>query len=84
MKTNNKQEEGFIKIILIIIIVVVILSVLNIDIRGLVESESFQNNFSYLREAGSSIWSWLVQVWGTYLKEPVTAFVGYIQKMLEK
>lgn len=85
VKTMKQDEEaGFIKILLIIIVTVVILSILNIDIRKIIESESFQNNFTYLKEAGSAIWDWLVGVWTTYLKEPVSYLIGYIQNLANK
>ncbi|MCR4284360.1 MAG: hypothetical protein NUV64_03575 [Parcubacteria group bacterium] len=61
------RQGGLIKMIIIFIIVILILSVLNIDIRSIVESEEVQTNFSY-------IWNFAKIVWSDYLSDPVTYF----------
>jgi len=66
-KSKMSQQGGLIKIIIIFIIVVLILSILNIDVRGIVESEQVQTNFSY-------IWNVVKMVWSDYLSDPVTYF----------
>jgi hypothetical protein len=81
---ETNKEAGFIKIILIVLITVVILSILNIDIRGLIESESFQKNFTYLKEVIMTIWNWIVPIWTTYLKEPVIYLINFVQISIQK
>lgn len=55
-----KNEKGLIKIIIVIIIFIAILSYFNISVRAIVESDIFQENFSY-------IWNWCKNIWNTYL-----------------
>ncbi len=57
------MQEGLIKIIIIIIIFLLVLSYLGINLRSIIESESFQNNWNYAREGVKYIWQ-------SYLSNP--------------
>jgi hypothetical protein len=61
------RQGGLIKLILIFIILIITLSYFGIDIRGIVESERTQQNFSYA-------WSLATTIWYDYLADPITYF----------
>ncbi len=63
----SSRRKGFIKLIIIFVIVVLILSILNINLKSIIESEPVQNNFSY-------IWNFAKTVWSDYLAGPVIYF----------
>jgi len=58
-----KNQTGFIKLIILIIIVIFILSYFGINLRSIVDSETFQNNLNYA-------WESVKYVWHTYLADP--------------
>ncbi|MBI1999378.1 MAG: hypothetical protein HYS74_01840 [Parcubacteria group bacterium] len=65
MRTLHYQKQsGLVKLILLVIFVILVLSYFSIDVRGIVESEQSQKNFTY-------VWGWVVFVWDRYLGEPV-------------
>lgn len=61
------KKAGFIKLIFIFIILALVISYFGIDIRGIVESETAQNNFSY-------VWGFIKMIWDDYLSNPITYF----------
>lgn len=61
------RQGGLIKLIIIFVIVVLILSVLNINIRSIIESEQVQTNFSY-------VWNFIKTIWSDYLAYPMIYF----------
>lgn len=80
----NNQQGGFIKIILIILVIVVIISVLGFDLRGVVESQTFQNNldavftvsakiFNFIEPAVLFIWEDVLQ---PYIFEPIKGYLS--------
>jgi len=70
----NKQG-GLIKAILIVAIVLLILAYFGLNLRSIVNSPTFQDNWSFL-------WNGTVHIWDAYLKAPATYawnfFVTYV------
>lgn len=66
-KNIGSKQGGLIKMLIIFIVVILILSILNIDLRSIVESDQVQTNFSY-------VWNFTKIVWSDYLSDPVTYF----------
>lgn len=68
MFTNNKQKGfGLIGWVIIVVAIVIALSYFGINLRGIVESESGQSNFGYVKALITSFWN-------TYLAENVSYF----------
>jgi len=63
-KNNNR---GLVKWLFLILIAVIILSYFGFNLREIVESDSIQNNLSYL-------WGMGMTVWNEYLFQPVLYF----------
>jgi hypothetical protein len=61
MRNNNR---GLIHLILLIIIVIIILSYLGINIKSVIERETFKENFDY-------VWDKVKYVWNNYLERTV-------------
>lgn len=57
------KNRGFIRLILSIIIIIVILSLFNIDIRSIFESELVQKNLGF-------VWGLLTTLWENILRDP--------------
>ena len=55
MRKNNKNR-GFVRVFILLIAVILILSFLKIDLRTLLDSPTFKNNFDYLWGIGQYIW----------------------------
>ena len=70
----NKQG-GLIKAILVIVIILLILAYFGLNLRSIVSSPTFQDNWSFL-------WNGIATIWDNYLKAPATylwnIFVNYI------
>lgn len=73
------NSRGFIKWIIVIIIGIFILTLLRVDIRGIVNSDVGQSNFNYLWELINQAWNWLVWLWEEHLKEPFWVIVNALQ-----
>ena len=69
-------KRGFIKIIILIVVGLLILSYFRIDLRGLVNSDSTQGNFSYA-------WSFIQQMWYNYVKTPVIFLLNGILHLIQ-
>lgn len=69
------QQGGLIKAILIVIIVLLILAYFGLNLRSIVNSPTFQDNWNFL-------WNGIVHIWNAYLKAPAgylwDIFVNYI------
>jgi len=59
---KNNSEKGLIQTILLIIVVILVVSYFNIDMKQLVESETTQNNFSFVGGILHKIWEILKPV----------------------
>ena len=53
------------RLVVIIIIAIAILSYFRVDIRSLVESQSFRDNFGF-------VWDWLLSIYNNFLARPVS------------
>ncbi len=60
----TNTNRGLVKSIMIFIVVLLIISYLGLNIRGIVASPTFQDNWSFV--SGNAI-----TVWNSYLKKPV-------------
>ncbi len=69
------QNQGLIRTILIIIIAVIILGYFRIDIRGVWNSPTVQNNLNFLWESTQYLWK-------SYLKEPANFLYGIFYNYL--
>lgn len=63
MKFQN-SNRGFIKAIVIIVIALIILAYFGLNLRNIVDSETFQDNWDFVKE--SVVWLWV-----NILKTPV-------------
>lgn len=61
------NQQGLVRTIILIIILILVLSFIGFDIRGFVQSDIVQSNFSY-------IWGGVTVVWNNYLSEPILYF----------
>ncbi|MBI2482338.1 MAG: hypothetical protein HYV76_02140 [Candidatus Vogelbacteria bacterium] len=73
------NQRGFIKWIIVVVVGIFILTLLRVDIRGIVNSDIGQSNFNYLWELINGAWDWLVWFWGAYLREPFWLIVNALQ-----
>lgn len=69
---SKHNQSGFIKLIATIIIIVVILTVLNVDIRSIIDSELFQKNLDSVVDLGGQIISKIQEFWVKYGHEPAS------------
>ncbi len=72
-----RGNKGLIHLILLIIIVVIILSYLGINIKSVIERETFKENFDY-------VWDKVKYVWNNYLERPVEYLWDVFINILEK
>jgi hypothetical protein len=70
----QKQQPGFIKIIILVLVLIVILSYFKFDIKGFVESPEFQQNWNYVWGYVKEGWDYAVNFWNTYLRDNAIAF----------
>ena len=66
-KKLERQQKGFLKIIVAIILIIVVLTLLKIDIRKVMEGELWQSNFAVAKEILLKIIQFLVDFWHNYL-----------------
>ena len=68
-------NRGLIKAIVLILIALLILAYFGFNLRSIVNSATFQDNWNFL-------WNGIVHIWDTYLKAPATylwdIFINYI------
>ena len=67
---NNKG--GFIQLIVIIILIVIILSLLGVSLDSLFSNRTLKENFNFL-------WDAVVNVWDTYLGEPIRFLISWLK-----
>ena len=67
------MKQGLIQLIVIIILAVIILSLLGVNIAGIINNKTLKENFEY-------IWGWTKYVWAEYLQAPA----GVIWKALKE
>ncbi len=67
MKYQNQEREegGFIKMILLIVIVLVVLGYFGYNLKDIVNSPTVHDNLVY-------VWDLIVKLWNTLLAEPAT------------
>ncbi|MEI6479898.1 MAG: hypothetical protein WCO12_00025 [bacterium] len=65
MTYKNKNNQGFIGIIVLIVVAIVILSYLGFDLRKIFTSDMVQKNFSY-------VFGFIKNIWSNYLSVPFT------------
>lgn len=66
-----KNNKGLVKLIVLIIIGIAILSYFNVDIRSVLDSASFRNNFNY-------VWNFIWDIWNNYIKSPFVFLLNWI------
>lgn len=64
---RNNQRGGLVKIIVLGVIALLVLSYYHVDLRSLVQSETWQSNWTYIKEIA-------VQVWNDYLMPLIQKF----------
>lgn len=69
-KSGYQPSFGFIKILVLGIVLVIIFTILNIDIRGFVQTDLFQSNFNFFKEIVLMVLSWITNLWLEYGAEP--------------
>ena len=80
MRAKN-TKSGIIRWILLIIVGILLLSYFGFDLRGLVEDDQTQSNFSFIWEFLADVWDFVVNVWETYVQEPAGYIWGFIKNM---
>jgi hypothetical protein len=65
MFTLVNSNRGLVKMIVLIVIALLILAYFGLNLRSIVNSPTFQDNWALIRDA-------VVNVWNTYLKGPAT------------
>ncbi len=63
-----KKQRGIVKYVFYILILVLILSYFGFNIKSFMNSDSVQNNLSY-------VWDWIINIWKHYLK-PIYDFIS--------
>ena len=71
-----RTNRGLVKSVIIFIVVLLILAYLGLNIRGIVASPTFRDNWSFMSETASTVWN-------SYLKRPANyiwndVFVSFI------
>ena len=67
MIISKNSNRGLIKMIVLIIVLLLIMGYLGFNLRAIVSSETFQDNWSFIRDLS-------VNVWNNYLSRPL----GYL------
>lgn len=67
----NKNEGGFIKMVIIIVIAIIILSYYGVDIKTLITSDQVQSNLSY-------VWGIVVKIWDLFVEYIWTPIIGLL------
>ncbi len=63
----TSTNRGLIKMILIIIVVLLVLAYFGLNIRSIVASPTFQDNWAYIQSAALFVWNNFLKVPFTYL-----------------
>ena len=64
MNFHSHSDRGLVKTIILVVIALLILSYFGFNLRTIVASETFQDNWSFVKNL-------IVDVWNDYLKAPV-------------
>ncbi len=73
---NIQTNRGLIKMIVIFIVILFVMAYLGLNIRSIIDSKTFQDNWTFIREGS-------VTIWNGYLKAPISyvwnvIFIPYI------
>lgn len=71
MSKNNEKNRGLIGVLVLILIGLLFLAYFAVDLRGLVESETFKNNLKFVKEISLGVWE-------NFLKAP---FLWLLEKI---
>lgn len=76
MKKRFSTNGGLIKTVVLVIAGLILLAYLGLNLRSIVESQTFMDNWSYIKDL-------IITIWSNYLKVPVTylyseIFIPYI------
>jgi hypothetical protein len=81
MIPSINTNQGLVKAIVIFLIVLLILAYFGLNLRGIVESPTFQDNWNYIKGG-------VVSLWNSYLKAPATylwnLFIPFVWKPFEQ
>lgn len=80
----KKASQGFIKILLIVIAILFVLTYFGVNFRQVVDSDTGQENISFLKEIGTDAWSFCQSVWSDYLAEPVGDAYDFIKDKISQ
>lgn len=75
----KNQQPGFLKLIIFIVILVVILSVLGVNLRGVVESPMVQENFRYVWNYVLIVYHYIADLWQTYIWPNLVTFWNWFK-----
>jgi hypothetical protein len=72
MKYKSNTNRGFIKLIILIVVILLIISYFGINLKGVVDSSTFQSNWGYVKEFIVYIWNHFLSgififIWDTIL-----------------
>ncbi|MEX0918722.1 MAG: hypothetical protein WDZ85_02025 [Candidatus Paceibacterota bacterium] len=82
--TSGHKQSGLIKLLSLIIFTIIILSILKIDLRGLLDSETMRTNFTFAWEMVKSALATVKNWWFTYAYGPLTALGDYLMSLWQK
>ena len=74
-----KKQPGFIKLIILIVAIIVILSVMGVNLRGVVESPLVQENFKYVWGYIKQGYDYTLYIWHTYLESQAITFWNWFK-----
>lgn len=80
MKKNCKTNRGLIKTVVLVIAGLILLAYLGLNLRSIVESQTFIDNWEFIKNL-------IVTIWSDYLKGPIfyifnNIFIPYIWEPL--
>lgn len=67
---RKNTSSGFIQIILIIVVIIVLLAYFNINLRAIISSEAWRDNWVVIKEAIGDIWDKIGPWWTNYVTKP--------------
>jgi len=70
--------------ILLVIAIILALSYFGVNFRKIVDSQTGQDNFGFLKEIGLKIWDFLLSIWNSYLRESATALWDFMMDSFAK
>lgn len=81
---NKNNNEGIIKLIVLAVVAILILSYFRVDLRSVVQNETFQKNIFYLENGIKNVWNNFIDGPVAFLWNLITRASIFVLSEIEK